>query len=270
MSIELVETRVINQGRGFVSRTKDNFKVLSADKVFYDEYEGIIKRKIGLSLCSGCQVGCTYCFTGEYSKFRQLTSSEIVVQAEMILEKQQVVDGVSRTNISLKQMGDPLTNPQNTLKAIEKLHDRYPNFEFIVSTSGPECNVAEFFAGLRALQDRGIKIRLQFSCHTTSDFERVKLSPRIVMMDYYLIMDVVRIWSKEPVTLNFVLMKGFEYDVSKLARIFDPRLVFIKVNYIDQNRQTNFQGLENAENALVSRFIEELKQFGFNYAFRQG
>lgn len=266
--LTLQRTLDIHQGKGFVLETQDGFTVLSADKILSDKYEGTIKRKIGLSLCSGCQVGCIYCFTKKYPGFRPLTSAEIIAQAEMIL---QASNGntleVSRTKVSLKQMGDPLMNPRNTLKAIAELHITYPEFTFVVSTSGPACKPG-FFSFLQKLQEKGVGIRIQFSCHTTSDVERAALSSQLLMLSFVQIAEIVRNWHGTPASLNFVLMKGFEYDVEKLARMFDPRRVFVKVNYIDKNSQTELHKLEDADDAQIFRFVEGLRRYGFNYAYR--
>ena len=221
-----------------------------------------------MSLCSGCKIGCLYCFTRNFEHFRSLTSFEIIEQAEVLLKRKGSHPGVFETKVSFKQMGDPLVNPVETLKAIEGLKNSFPDFSFVVSTSGPNCSNS-FFKSLQLFSDCGVKIRLQFSCHTTSDQERHDLSSGVRMMNLEEVAEVVERWHGGLVTLNFVIMEGFEYQVVKIKRLFDPDKVFIKVNYLDPNSQTRRLGLKDAEMSFVKSFAKDLNANHFRWSFRQ-
>jgi len=266
-SIELVNTCEIGQGKGFKVRTvSDKVPILSADKTLIDNGRRI--RKIGVSLCSGCPVGCIYCFTRTFNHFRPLKSIEIIDQVKMIINSEGIsYDASTETKVSFKQMGDPLANPLPTLSAILAIHHLFPSFTFVVSSSGPRQDV-DFFKYLNDVASRGINIRLQFSCHTTSDTERAMLSPELPMMSYSEISDIIKNWDFSKVTLNFVLMDGYEYDVSKIAKHFNPERVFIKINYIDTNSQTKKWNIKNADSIIVHAFQNDLKKYGFSSAWR--
>ncbi len=258
-------------GKGFIFRTvSDNLKVLTTDKKRVDRYDGRRIWKIGVSVASGCGVGCVYCFTNTYPRVRQLLASEIVEQAEYVLglpENQDAADAFDEIKISFKQMGDPVLNPHQTCEAIRVLRKRHPDFLYVVSTSAPRK--LELFSELATLVRDGVRVRLQFSCHTTSDEERKALSPRLKMMSFGEIAEVVNRWPGERVTLNFVVMKGHAYDAKALRQLFDPGRVFVKVNYLDPNSQLVKFGLEDQTKEEVSAFTQALAAEGFAYAYRQ-
>jgi adenine C2-methylase RlmN of 23S rRNA A2503 and tRNA A37 len=266
----LKETRNIGDGTGYISRAvADNRLVLSADKTLHDQNDGRLIRKIGVSVCSGCGIGCIYCFTRRFKDWRPLSVVEIVRQVEMIDSRRSLEQsGFDEVKISFKQMGDISLNVDDTCQAIEQLHARWPFLHFVVSTSG--LKNSELFVRLRQLHKQGIRLRLQFSCHTTSDKERNYLSPQMPMMTLAEIAEVANYWPGNRVTLNFVVMDGMTYDVSHLAKLFDKAKVFIKVNFLDDNRQLAKHGLTDASEQKVRTFITDLRNRGFRFAFRHG
>ncbi|MFC1622605.1 radical SAM protein [Patescibacteria group bacterium] len=262
--LRLQQVKTLNDGQGLVSyTTKDNLIVLSTNKILEDAQDRKVKRKIGVSLCSGCGIGCIYCFTNQLKHFRPLSVSEIIEQVKMILEQSENKRIFDEVKVSFKQMGDPLLN-SNVAEAIQLLHQQYPDFNFVVSTSGPKINQHLF----GDLQNLGVNIRLQFSCHTTSDKERRFLSPNISMMTLEEISQVVNSWNDGLVTLNFVMLKGFEYSADKLRQIFNPDQIFIKVNYLDDNSQLKKHGLSDMPEEKILNFTQALQRDGFQYAFR--
>ena len=269
-SLRLEREQDAGDGKGFIFRTvSDNLKVLTTDKKLVDRYNGRRVWKIGVSVASGCGVGCVYCFTNTYSRVRQLLAEEMIGQAEFVLglpENCGTAGSFDEIKISFKQMGDPALNPHQTCEAIRVLHEHHPDFLYVVSTSAPKK--PQLFWGLGNLVRSGVNIRLQFSCHTTSDEERKVLSPKLSMMSFDGIAEVVRNWPGERVTLNFVVMKGRAYDAKALRQLFDPGKVFVKVNYLDPNSQLAKFGLEDQTKEEVSAFTQALAAEGFTYAFR--
>lgn len=264
----LVQERDIGDGRGFIFKTaEDGLPVLVADKKLKDKYDGKQKLKVGISLSSGCGVKCIYCFTNNYKHYRPLTADEIMEQARFVLALPENSSGsFDEVKISCKQMGDPALNFENTCEAIEQLSMEFPTSSFVVSTSGPS-NIS-FFERLQTVVNKGANVRLQFSCHTTSDMERSFLSPAIKMMTFAEIAKEVKRWNGSIVTLNFVMLEGFSYDSGAIERNFDPKKVFIKVNYLDPNTQLKKNGLRDMRKEDVNKFTEALKIGGFQYAFR--
>lgn len=281
------ETKTLDDGIGFVTHTEDGCPILSTFKPMTNTG---LNPKIGLSLCSGCGMKCIYCFTNGYQKFRVLTSQEIVAQAHMVFDycdERELLDyfgafeiepGFISTQkeikISLKQMGDPLLNPGNTIDAMIQLHLEYPRDEyygkkpcaiFVVSTAAPKLRTNKRF--FENIKDFHADIRLQFSCHTTSDEERSAFCKGMPIMSLKEIANVAN-KSVRPVTLNFVMFSGCEYDANKIHDLFDRDNVFIKINYIDENSFTRALKLRDMHMDKVKRFTSRLSKLGFNWEFR--
>ncbi|HAU66695.1 TPA: hypothetical protein DCW61_05095 [Candidatus Uhrbacteria bacterium] len=255
----------IKGGIGYFLRTADELRILSADTLLCEA--GGATRKIGISVSSGCRVGCRYCFTNKYPCYRQLSQRELCEQVTFVLKSRPVVHPSLKLKISLKQMGDPLLNSRYVLSALRLLSSDYPEAMLVVSTSAPRVNLV-FFAELQRLQDMGANIRLQFSCHTTSDVERAYLSPNIPMMSLVEIGAVANKWNGQLVTLNFVIFEGYSYDVAALEKIFDPDKVFIKINYIDPNSQTEKNAFRDVVQSQKDTFVRALKKAGYQLAYR--
>jgi adenine C2-methylase RlmN of 23S rRNA A2503 and tRNA A37 len=261
----LAESKInIKGGVGYFLRTADGFRVLSADSLL--EESGVVRRKIGISVSSGCQIGCQYCFTNKYSSYRRLSPDEIYEQVHFILDRNPAKPD-QKLKISLKQMGDPVLNGQNVTVALGWLNKDFSKAMQVVSTSAPKSENT-FFKDLQKLQDADADIRLQFSCHTTSDIERRILSPKMLMMSLTEIGEVANSWRGQKVTLNFVILAGHTYDVSVLEKIFSPEKVFIKVNYLDSNSQIVKNGFQDAAVSVKDCFVEALRKAGYQFAFR--
>jgi len=283
------KVKSLDDGVGFVSHTGDNLPMLSTFK----SMEGTgLSPKIGLSLCSGCAVKCAYCFTNGYQQFRVLTTQEIMGQANMVFDycndrkwldhlgefviEEGFLCPQSEIKISFKQMGDPLLNPTNTIATMVELQSAYPKtvigsgsthpyVTFVVSTSGPKFKSnGQFF---KRLNDFHSQVRLQFSCHTTSETEIAVFCNKIEMMTLEEIAKIAN-KSRHSVTLNFVMFKGYKYSARKIKNLFDRHNVFIKINYIDKNKYTKAEGFEDMSLDKVKRFTDKLSRYGFNWQFR--
>ncbi|MBU0723321.1 radical SAM protein [Patescibacteria group bacterium] len=256
----------IKGGTGYFLRTADNLRILSADTLLC-ETSGAT-RKIGISVSSGCRVGCRYCFTNKYSCYRQLSQRELCEQVSFVLERNPTFESSSALKVSLKQMGDPALNSRQVLAALRLFAGDYPDAMLVVSTSAPKIE-AGFFEGLQKLQDSGANIRLQFSCHTTSDAERGFLSHKIPMMSLAEIGVVANRWNGQRVTLNFVVFEGYSYDVEVLEKHFNPDKVLIKINYIDRNTQTEKNEFRDVVASQKHAFVESLQRAGYKLAHRK-
>ncbi|MFH1047461.1 MAG: radical SAM protein [Patescibacteria group bacterium] len=266
--VSVKRIRELYSGRGYELTTAGGLPVFTSDGLLYDERENVVRRKIGVSLCSGCRIGCVYCFTNRLKKFCPLTAEEIVAQVDLAInDSSWLTRDYDELKISFKQMGDPLVNPEGTLTAIQRLAQRLPAAQFVVSTSGARLN-GDFFRQLAKLGTDGISIRLQFSCHTTSNDERRRLSPKLDMLTFEELSELVRAWPHDRATLNFVVMDGFSYDATVIGRVFDRDRVFVKVGHIDRNHCTAQAGLVTAANDKVREFETGLESVGFTFARR--
>lgn len=127
-----------------------------AEAVLYRYGEYAKRTVICCSVQSGCPVGCTFCGTGKF-----------FVRNTKDIEKFQIM---------FMSMGEPFLNYINLERAIESLHDLYPNAQLLVSTSAPSTlyhAMSEFIE----LSKRIPQVGLQFSVHESTDEARAKLIP---------------------------------------------------------------------------------------------
>ncbi len=267
--LTLVKELDTKQGKGYVFRTEDNFPVLVGDSALADEQEGKSKWKIGVSLCSGCGLGCRYCFTRGMKQYRPLSVEEIIKQVDFVCGlPDKNPDDYDEIKIEMKEMGDPALNPINTCQTIRKLESKYLGLLYVVSTVG--INGTPLFEELKAVRNTDAKIRLQFSVHTTSDQQRRELTPHKGLMALEDIGKVVTDWcdGSSPVTLNFVPFSGYELSAEKLAQYFSPEQAFVKISYLDHHRFVEKAGFKEKSSGEVENFISELSNYGFAWAYR--
>lgn len=265
----LVERKILPNGEGYVFRTQDNFPVLSSSVTLNDQEEGMNKWKIKISLESGCSVGCVYCFTKGFQQHRQLTANEITEQVDFLYSssghRQRDFDQIK---VEMKEMGDPATNPHNTCNALRKLEADYSGFLYVVSTAG--VRNFNFFDQLQKVRNGGVDVRLQFSCHTTSNEDIVRLSPVVKMLTLEERAKIIGDWydGRNKVTLNFVPFRGYELAAARIIELFNPEEVFVKMSYTDANTFTQQAGLENASPETVRQFVQQLRDASFTVAYR--
>lgn len=267
--LELLKQKTLEDGQGILLRAKlDDAQILAVDKRRPATADTKSLRKLCVSVCSGCAIGCIYCFTNSRHNFRPLSAMEIIEQVEALIELAPEVSltDFTETKITFKEMGDPLLNPQAVLKAIDYLTTMNPDFHFIVSTAAPQLNL--WFYEALAQRLKTSRIRLCFSCHTTSNAERLRLNPKMKMLNLDQISAEVLKWTGPPITLNFIVIDGFTYDVDRLMKLFDPKQVFIKLNYFDDNEFVRRAGLKNASPERIAELEQELTAHGYNWSQR--
>ena len=95
-----------------------------------------------LTLCLsseiGCNMACSFCFTGKQKLKRRLTAAEIVGQFVQAMDRLGPEERI--TNVVFMGMGEPLDNPDAVFRAIEILHSPWglnlSKKKITVSTSG--------------------------------------------------------------------------------------------------------------------------------------
>jgi adenine C2-methylase RlmN of 23S rRNA A2503 and tRNA A37 len=278
-SLVKISEKPYEGGISYLFQTSAGVPVYTKTRLAYDARENIRKWKVGPSITSGCPVGCLYCYTRDIKEFHLLSYENIIDQVRYVYEHP--FGGYDVFKIDLKTMGDPLINPHNTLKAVEEFCRLFPKSHISVSTSGPKdlrfSNPQEFFSDLRDTRDAyhgGNSIKLQFSCHSTSNEDRKKLHPCMPLLSLEEIAEVSDYWytgeEDSRVTLTFVPFLGYSLEASALREIFDPRKVFVKISYLDTNRFTIENGLVDEDPKKVRKFIGEIEAQGFQCAYRGG
>ncbi len=123
---------------------------------------------------TGCAMGCRFCATGLFDRFRSLSAGEIVSQVQQAdaLARRLGFDGVS--NVVYMGMGEPLANAANVEKSIRLLNDEeglnVGARRITVSTCGL---VPEIYKMARW----GLQIGLAVSLHAADNDKRRRLMP---------------------------------------------------------------------------------------------
>lgn len=158
----------------FVFEWKENKAIAEAVLYRYNNYSD--RTVICCSVQSGCPVGCKFCGTGKFF-IRNLTYNEIVEQVDTTLS---TIDcdtkDIKKFQIMFMSMGEPFLNYKNLARAIEKLAQKYPNAQLLVSTSAPQnlfVNLSDFIELSKVYPQVG----LQFSVHESTDEARGQLIP---------------------------------------------------------------------------------------------
>jgi len=230
----------LKTGRGLVIETADMFLPAKSEKPVKIKGSNLKKGcwVIGISVMSGCPVGCCFCDTaGRY--YGSLTAQEMIGQVDFILNKKPDVDpsSLDEFRISFAQMGEPFYNLGNIHKAMIRLQERFPHAVFVLNTVG--VKLPQAVDDLLQLGKEVCNIQLQFSLHTTSEVYRNELLGPVKKLSFKEIASVVDGWRvlpnnwKRKVDLYFMMTEGIFFDVDFVTRIFNPKDVQIRLNLSD-------------------------------------
>ncbi len=190
------------------------------------------RRTLCISSQVGCAYGCKFCASGLDGFARHLHAGEIVGQFLKVEE----LSGERINNIVFMGMGEPLSNYDNVLRAINLLNAPWGiglgARHMTVSTSGLAPQI-------RKLAEQPLQIRLALSLHGATDEVRQQIMPvnrkyplaeLIPACEYY----VSR--KKQRMTFEFILIEGINDSLeqaAELARLAER--LEAKVNCIPYN-----------------------------------
>jgi 23S rRNA (adenine2503-C2)-methyltransferase len=181
---------------------------------------------IGVSVASGCKVGCKFCATGNMKRFKNLSSKDIVDQVKFIINQNNVNPKDSKEfKINYTRMGDTFLNLTNVRNAIEEITSMYPNTHHYISTIGIKNMDVSWIKG---------NITLQVSLHSLDESRRDELIPYKHKMTIEEL-GQIRTCSNLKTTVNMTLVDVKDFDINKLKKYFDPKHFFIKVSPINPN-----------------------------------
>lgn len=211
----------------------------------------------------GCNMACSFCYTGKQKLKRRLRADEIVGQLLQVEDRL----GHKVTNIVFMGMGEPLDNPEAVFAAIDVICEDFGrNFsrkKITVSTSGLVPQIPLVTAS---------KTRLAVSLNGYNDESRSAIMPinkRYPLRD---LLDACRVYCDETgdrVTFEYVLLKGVTDQLSharELVRLV--RGVPCKINIIPFNEHPG-SGFERPSDDTVERFHQELMRLGAHVLLRR-
>ncbi|EOB6645574.1 radical SAM protein [Vibrio fluvialis] len=221
------------------------------NKVDYNDHKDVHwsqKYMVGISTQSGCPIKCKFCAVNKLTArqgWRNLTADEMVAQVEWAIEQAgHDPEDAQLFRILFTRMGEPAMNVKNVVEAVRRLKARYPKVRIQVSTIGFGKHSQRLVNALYEFDN----IELQFSIHSTSNEYRQWLQHKDVSSNED-ISELIREWHSVPrewkVTLNFALTTETPFDVKELRRQFSPDEVFIKVSPINENSESDDNGIKS-------------------------
>jgi len=182
---------------------------------------------IGVSVMSGCPVGCKFCATGQMKGCVSLTSEEIADQVRTIVNLHKDINPFEckEFKINYTRMGEPFLNIEAVKSAISILNEEFPGVHHYISTIGIKGSDFSW------IKDN---ITLQISLHSLDETHRNELIPFENKMS---IEDLgkIRTESRLKTTLNMTLVDWNDFNIEKLQQWFDPKHFFIKLSPINEN-----------------------------------
>jgi 23S rRNA (adenine2503-C2)-methyltransferase len=242
--MQIINSRTFANGTVYALRTDDGFPIETTDTFLpYYTKEASINGSnklrdsdfgnrnerwmIGVSVMSGCPIGCKFCQTAKLPRWRNLSAEEIIAQVEFIISQNPGFNfgDAKEHKINYTRMGEPFLNLDAVQKAIKEIDRRYPGTHHYVST-----------VGLKGSNFDWIKenITLQVSLHSLDEVRRNDLIPIARKMTISEL-GKIRTNSNLKTTVNLTLVSDNDFDITVLRENFEPDSFFIKVSPINPN-----------------------------------
>ncbi len=188
---------------------------------------------VGVSVMSGCPVGCKFCATGSLPRWRKLTTNEIVEQVEFVLDQNPKYHprDSNEFKVNYTRMGEPFLNVRSVQDAawmIEGLCDGTHHYISTVGIRGAP------YMWIEEMHYLGVKVTLQLSVHSLNEKRRRLLIPYRDVMSLEELSEI-RVDTQLKTTVNLTLVDESDFDIEALKRYFPPEHFFIKLSPINKN-----------------------------------
>lgn len=223
------------------------------------------RQTICLSSQVGCAYGCYFCASGLMGFKRDLTCGEILAQALAI---QADMKGKRITNVVMMGTGEPLSNYDNVIKAVEIMNSPLGlgigARKITVSTVG-------HIPGIRRYMQEKEQFELSVSLHAADDRTRSRLMPinNVYLLDK--LVEACREYIREKgriITFEYILIKDVnssQSDAQNLVKLLKG--MNCKVNLIPFNAVSDFKFSPPPFKEIKS-FQEVLDKGGVNSTVR--
>lgn len=238
------KTKSFKNGEVFLLNTEDGFPIETTDTFLPYYTKDAVGRKqnclvanqlgsreerwmIGVSVMSGCPVGCKFCATGNLKKWRNLSAIEMVEQVQFVISRNATVNpSISREfKINWTRMGEPFLNIKEVRKAMGIISELYPNTHHYVSTVGVKNADYSWICG---------NTTLQLSVHSFDEDYRNWLIPFKGKVSLETL-GHIRTKSNLKTTVNLTMAREQDFDITAMKRIFSKENFFIKISPINEN-----------------------------------
>ncbi len=194
----------------------------------------------------GCPLGCTFCATGRMGFKRNLDAGEIVDQIIALREHR-------ITHAVLMGMGEPLLNPDHTLRAIRIMNDE---MGLSFSAKRITLSTAGIPSAIEKLADERLKIKLAISLNAATDAKRDEIMPvnrKHPLSDLLAAVKHFTQTTGRAVTFEYVLIEDVndsEKDALALSKLI--RGIPCKINLIPYNALPDLPYRRPSEEKVVA------------------
>jgi len=229
----------------------------------------VMKHHYGNSICIttqvGCNIGCSFCASGQLKKKRDVTVGEMVLQ---IIQTERVINE-KIDSVVLMGIGEPFDNYDNTIDFLSILnHQKGLNIgarKITVSTSGIVPKIIEF-ANLKT------QVNLALSLHAARDEVRSKLMKINNVYSVDKVIDAIKYYLEKTnrrVTIEYILIDSIndtKDDAEALIRLLDGMNVYINLIPYNEVLETPYKRtpLDNQK-----RFLHWIKQGKLDVTLRK-
>lgn len=258
-----MNVRRIDSSDTNVSKYVFDFGDAVAEAVLYKYPTYEERTVICCSTQSGCPVGCRFCGAGD-AFVRSLTADEIVSQVGWLFSDRGInPEEVRRCQIMFMSMGEPMLNYANLSVALKRLHEKYPRFALLISTSAPDVDYRPLFELSRVIPTIG----LQFSVHESTDEARNAIIPfkrKLSLKQIALRGNEFALASGRQAFFNYCARPEnvSDADADHLKDTFDPRMWQATISVVCE-RTESVAAANARQRELAVAFQEKLSARGF-------
>lgn len=264
--IESTEMRDVSVGG------KDHYEVRSTENphIIWKHLVDYKKKwLLTVSTQKGCSYKCKFCDVANLPFKGNLSQKEIEYQIRNILEYTPYVKKSDKVKIGFARMGEPTLNLRNVLNSMRNLYNIsksmnrdfiwLPCFNSILPRKIENCIdeiielKEEFFDGV---------LHFQISCNSTDENKRKELfgGADVLTIDEIISRINNKKISKRTITLNFIVMKGIEIDVSKLKKMGLGDKFTVKLIPLNKTENSMVHNLETYANYTNYEDLLKLKE----------
>lgn len=231
----------------------------------------LMRHSYGNSVCItsqvGCNMGCSFCASGELGKVRNLSLSEMILQVLMV---QMELDKTSErlTNIVIMGIGEPFDNYENVLDFL-----RLANFQKGLEIGARHMTVSTcgIVPKIKAFAHFELQVNLAISLHAPNDELRtkiMKINRKYPLAELLIAINEYIQKTNRRVTFEYILLKGVNDSPSHAHQLVNLiRGINAYVNLIPYNEVITKDYQKSNQNS-AHQFFEILRQSGLNATFR--
>ncbi len=206
-----------------------------------DPAGGASRQTVCLSSQAGCAYGCYFCASGLAGFKRDLTCGEILSQA-LAIQDALMRKGKRITNVVMMGTGEPLSNYDNVIKAVEIMNSPHG---LGIGARKITVLTAGHIPGIQRYMQEKEQFELSVSLHAADDKTRSKLMPINNVYPLGKLMAVCKEYTREKgriITFEYILIKDVNAsptDAQNLVKLLKG--LNCKVNLIPFNPVADFK-----------------------------